>query len=345
MTTTRAGKLNIEQRKELIGRYADGESSVALAAELGVRPVAILYHVRKAGVRVRRWKLVEEKEQELVRRYMEGVPTSQLQADYVLSGTGVRDVLRRYDVAPSHSPQLLSDTQKKQVLALFQQGLAVRDICANVNCSNGAVSKILRRDFGVAKRPSTKRQLLSPEQRIEVVSRYKEYATYEELVKEFDCSPSVIKSALTEHGIEPRIGWAKYRTVEWTDRKGRNLRFKSSWEKAFAAQLDVEDADWNYEPRSYPLKICRRYTPDFEVLVSEKLARLVEVHGWMDQRTENRLAEFCKTYPELPFELLGPGELASAGVIAAHWTKHPQAVKVTKTASRLAEIRFQQKSL
>lgn len=287
-------------------------------------------------------KTTAEQEKELVRRYMEGAATAELVSDYGVSDTGVRNILRRHGVTPSHGQQPLAEEQRRWAFALLNEGLDLRDIAARVGCTDGVLSKIFRRDFGVEKRPSVKRPLLSPEQRAEVVRRYKEYATYEELTKEYDCSPSVIKSALIEHGLKPRVGWAKYRTVDWTDRKGRQLRFKSSWELAFAQKLDAEGMDWNYEPRAYPLKVCRQYTPDFEVL--GECGRLVEIHGWMDRRTEDRFEEFRRTYPELLWELLGPAELASMGVVDRHWTTHPQAGKVTRAALRLRDLVLKQKT-
>jgi hypothetical protein len=287
-------------------------------------------------------KLPREK---LKRMYEGGHSTVEIAAAFGISTPAtVATTLRRMGVSMRGRGcrnGLSPEQRAEKILKLYHKDFTVQEMVTKLKVSTRQISEVLK-EASVPRK--VKRQLLAPEQRTEVVRRYREYATYEELTKEYDCSPSVIKSALTEHGFKPRVGWSKYRTVDWTDRKGRQLRFKSSWEKAFAERLDSEGADWSYEPRSYTLKVCRQYTPDFEVLVGGALTRLVEIKGWMDQRTENRLTEFCQTYSDLPFELLGPAELANMGVVGAYWMEHPQAGVVTRAAVRLTEAQIQKKT-
>jgi hypothetical protein len=61
----------------------------------------------------------------------------------------------------------------------------------------------------------------------------------------------------------------------------------------------------------------------------------VEVKGWLDERTDNRLTEFRSQYPDKPFFLVGPKDLADLGLVDASFAKHPQASRVALASARL----------
>jgi len=226
---------------------------------------------------------------------------------------------------------LSAEERLSRIATLYADGKTVKAIRAELRVSSRDVAIALKH----AQLPRrTRSQVLTPQQQATVARRYAKYATYAELCKEFDCAPSVIQAALKKHGVQTRSGWAKYRTVDWEDRKGRTVRFKSSWEQAFAQLLDSVGAEWDYEPEHFTLKLCRRYTPDFRVQTANG-PLYVEVKGWLDDRTERRLAEFRKQYPNKPFYLVGPTDLADRGLVPVAFAKHPQAGRVTRASARL----------
>jgi hypothetical protein len=220
------------------------------------------------------------------------------------------------------------------VAELYTQGLRVEDIVKRLNVSTSTVARVIA-DNDLEKR--FKRHLLLPEQEIELVCRYKSGENYAELEEAYSVSSTVIQSALRKYGVRPRTGWSKYRTVCWTDRKGRNFIFKSTWELAYARRLDARLEEWDYEIISYPLVRCRCYTPDFMIHGSDG-DRLVEIHGWLDEPTECKLCEFVETYPSLRLEVLGPAELVEMGLIDSNFAKHPMARKVSRLRDTLLRI-------
>jgi DNA invertase Pin-like site-specific DNA recombinase len=276
-------------------------------------------------------KTTDAEEKEIVELYRVGETTKGIAGKYGISDTCVRSILRRQGVVPSRRRPLSTD-QHALIFELFQAGKRTREIAAEVGTSNGTVSKALREVFGVQKRPSTKRRKLSLSQRKELAQRYKAGETYQDLATAYSISTNTVGVIVKEQGIEPRTGWLKYRTTLWEDRKGRSHVFKSTWEQAYAQYLDEHGLTWEYEPRKFGLKKCRCYTPDFAVETPDG-TMYIEVHGWLDDLTKNRILEFRKMYPELLFDMLGPGELADLGLVE-HWYKgHAQAQKVTRFRS------------
>lgn len=274
----------------------------------------------------------------ITRRYLAGETTYEIAKDFGVTGPSIAYHLKRAGVElRSKGTQCgLSWEQKTaKVVEMYERDVTVREMSKVLGISSRDIADIaLERGL----EPKQKRKLLTPEQRAEVARRYKAGENYVELRAAFgDVSPSVIQDALKEHGIKPRIGWSKYRTVCWEDRKGRQFIFKSTWEKAYAEYLDSKEMDWEYETRTYSLKECRCYTPDFVLLSDGEIVGLVEVHGWLDRPTRRRIEEFARLYPLVPFELLGPGELAEMKLIEEYWASHPQAMKVSRFRTKLQQ--------
>lgn len=274
----------------------------------------------------------------ITRRYLAGETTYEIAKDYGVKGPSIAYHLKKAGVElRSRGTQCgLSWEQKTaKVVEMYEQDKTVKQMIAALGIARRDIAQIAR-EQGLE--PKQKRKLLFPEQRAEVARRYKAGENYVELRAAFgDVSPSVIQDALKEHGIKPRVGWSKYRTVCWQDRKGRQFIFKSTWEKAYAEHLDSEGVGWEYETRTYPLKKCRCYTPDFVLLDGDEVVGVVEVHGWLDGPTRRRIEEFVMLYPAIPFELLGPGELAEMNLIEESWKEHPQATKVSRFRTRLQQ--------
>lgn len=272
------------------------------------------------------------------RRYMNGETTYAIAADYGITGPSVAYWLKKSGVilrSKGTTSGLSWDQKVEKVQECYLKGMRTREVAKKLGISTSTISGI-HKQLSLPSR--VKRKKLTPSQREELVRRYKARETYADLSKVFLVSPCVIKSALNEAGVKPRNGWTRYRTVSWEDSKGRSHVFKSTWELAFAKHLDArDDVDrWEYEERSFYLPQRRCYTPDFFVYSEDgKLLSLVEVHGWLDDPTKERLEEFVQVYPKLPFKLLGPGEMSALGLISSEWATHHQAEQVTRFRNKL----------
>lgn len=275
----------------------------------------------------RRAPLSTAQEAELVRRYQAGEQTLSLCAAFDRSDTGVRNILRRHGVVPSHGMAPLATEQKVEALRLYADGLNSHQVGEKLGITSAAVIKAVRRTGGAVRAP-VKRRLLTPEQTSAVAAEYRAGGTYDLLTKKYGVSTAVIQRALKEHGVATRVGWASYRVVEYTDRHGTLHRMKSTWEAATARWLDAEGLDWKYEPCRFGLKVARCYTPDFGVYVGGELSHFVEVKGWLTPRVEKKMLEFRRTYPSLHVVLVGPAELAKLGFVAGKYENHPQAGRV-----------------
>lgn len=251
-----------------------------------------------------------------------------LATEFHISDTGVRNVLRRHGIAPSQGNTPVSPSQLAEMLRLYvEEGLNTEQVAARLGIVKSTVFKALKR-AGLDLREPVKRHLLSAEQISEGARLYKNGADYRELATKYGVSTACVSDALHAlKGFKPRVGWAKYRTTPFCDRKGRWYRFKSSWELAYARYLDAQGKDWEYEPRSYPLVECVKYTPDFEVYEAGRLVDMVDVKGWLDDRSEARILEFKHTYPDLPFRLVGIDELVALGLIPEFYANHPMVVR------------------
>jgi hypothetical protein len=84
------------------------------------------------------------------------------------------------------------------------------------------------------------------------------------------------------------------------------------------------------------LKKCVKYTPDFEVYEAGKLVDMVDVKGWLDDRTEARLLEFVSQYPQLPFRLVGIEELIALGLIDGYYSNHAMVERQDRFRQALA---------
>ena len=279
----------------------------------------------------------------IFKRYESGEKAVTLAKEFGISDTSVRNIARKFGMKPNQGTGKLTEAQRLLIFEIFEkEPLTTREIALRVGTSSGTVSKVLRGYFGVNKRSSNRSCMFTLEQCRAIARRYAEYETYAQLAREFECSTPTIGEALKRLDIQPRTGWSKFRTISWTDRKGRQLVFKSSWELKYAQRLDAANLNWDYEPTRYTLEVCRRYTPDFVITRSDNTVALVEIHGWLDQRTLNKLIEFCTLYPAVTFRLLGPTELANMGLVESYYKKHAQGLAVTKAARYLKALKTEQ---
>jgi hypothetical protein len=86
-----------------------------------------------------------------------------------------------------------------------------------------------------------------------------------------------------------------------------NRYFRSSWEANYARYLNwlVSKGSlksWQYEPKTFVFEAVKRgirsYTPDFLVVWPDGSTEWHEVKGWLDPKSQTRLARMAKYFPE-----------------------------------------------
>jgi len=279
--------------------------------------------------------LSKERELELVRRYEADEPIANLCCEFGRSGEGIRRILLKHGTQRSRKP-LFTQEQKLKAAALYRDGLSIHQVAKAIGFSDMAVHKALKKN-GVQTRPNPHARLLSNQQSDQLALDYQAGGTHDSLEQKYGVSDSVIARVLREHGVQPRVGWAAYRNVKYTDRHGTLHSFKSTWEAAYAKWMDQNNFDWKYEPCRFELVECRQYTPDFGIYVGGAIEYFVEVKGWVTKAVERRMLEFRRVYPQIRVVLIGPAELAKLGMVEQKYLKHPQATRVQALREALAD--------
>jgi len=345
--TLRVGRqlaLTEQQRCEIVELYRGGDSTEEIGHAYGVSKTAVNSLLRREGVVVRKpgkaTGLSATQEREAVARYVKGEGSYEIASSLGVDNDTILGLVRRAGkkVRGKGNRSGLTKAQlQAKVAELYEQDLTSRAMAKLLRVSTRDISAAVK-ELGLKRK--SKRLKLSEAQVVEAVKLYEGGEDYRALAKLYGVSTACIGDALKRAGARIRTGWSKYRVTPHVDRKGRRWLFKSSWEVAYAKKLDEEGKDWEYEQHSYPLGRRRKYTPDFFVLGPEgELLELVEVHGWLDDPTKERLELLAMQYPELPLEVLGPGEMVGMGLVEPWYADHRQAERVTAFRDKLASLK------
>ena len=77
------------------------------------------------------------------------------------------------------------------------------------------------------------------------------------------------------------------------------IYFRSSWEANYARVLNYQGIKWEYEPKEFSFGDTKRgarvYIPDFYLL---ETGEWMEVKGWLDNKSKDKLIKFRKYYPK-----------------------------------------------
>lgn len=86
-----------------------------------------------------------------------------------------------------------------------------------------------------------------------------------------------------------------------------NQYFRSNWEANYARILNEQKISWEYEPETFHLSSGLTYTPDFKIGEN----KYVELKGWYDNDSKQKIELFLKEYPHLELDLIGETEYYS----------------------------------
>lgn len=93
-------------------------------------------------------------------------------------------------------------------------------------------------------------------------------------------------------------------------RDGRIIRFKSSYELAYAKHLDSNGIKWEYEPK-FKLSNGSNILPDFRL----EDGTIVEIKGYFREDAKVKWDMFCREFPNIKKELLMRHELKTLGLL------------------------------
>lgn len=282
----------------------------------------------------RKFTVSKSDKEDIVRKYVDGLTAGAIGREYGVSGTSILKILRDSSVKMriGNTHGLYPEDRDLKIIQMYNSGMTVKQISRELHTSSATIAEVKKKE---CLKHRYRPKCLTDAQEAEVAKLYLDGFGYEELYRKYNVTAIPIKNALTKFGINPRRGWAKYRTVEFVDRKNRKFIFKSTWELAYIKKLDEQSIDWGYEDVTYRWGERKEssYTPDIFIYRGGELHHLVEIHGWLDEPTKNRIINFRKNYPYLKYRLLGPGELSSMGLIEAKYRNHNQAKKVSEFSS------------
>lgn len=75
--------------------------------------------------------------------------------------------------------------------------------------------------------------------------------------------------------------------------------FRSTWEANYARFLNLQNTEWQYEPKTFEFEPIKRgtrfYTPDFYLPDED---RWVEIKGWFNKKSQTKIKRFKKYYKE-----------------------------------------------
>lgn len=86
-----------------------------------------------------------------------------------------------------------------------------------------------------------------------------------------------------------------------------NQYFRSNWEANYARILNEQKISWEYEKYTFDLSNGTTYTPDFKIGEN----KYVELKGWYDNDSRQKIELFLKEYPHLELDLIGETEYYS----------------------------------
>ena len=93
-----------------------------------------------------------------------------------------------------------------------------------------------------------------------------------------------------------------YKHSGWWGKGGyyKGIWLRSSYEILFAILLDLKGIEWDYEPKAFDLGNAT-YIPDFYLPEEDKY---IEIKGYFDKRTKDKLLLFEKMYPDIKLEIV-----------------------------------------
>jgi hypothetical protein len=106
--------------------------------------------------------------------------------------------------------------------------------------------------------------------------------------------------------------WSTYQG--WFSVGGREMFFKSLWEKRYCLYLELlkrngKIKEWWYEPDQFVFdrikKGTKGYLPDFKVLFNSGAIEYIEIKGYMDKKSATKIKRMRIYHPGIKLRIIG----------------------------------------
>ena len=151
-------RINSNQEAEIISKFKDGTGITALSKEYNVGYIKIKNILTKAGVYEKRNTNVskskdftQEELNDILDSYVvksESLKT--IAKRYSCSSNKISKLMDEYGIAPNNSDAILNAKQQKKLVAMFNRGTSIYEICNAFNLTNHQVEEMLN-SFGIFK--------------------------------------------------------------------------------------------------------------------------------------------------------------------------------------------------
>ena len=163
----------VSRIEEVIRRYEDGESTTAIAADIGVGRKSVVYALKTRGVPIRPAAygqrgqarpsirvLSDEQVAQLVERYQAGESATALRREFGIALSTAITALRREGVAirDAGSTPAFTPADDVEIGKLYAAGASLADLAAKYGTGTGPVVRAVKRAGVTIRRPGVQRR-------------------------------------------------------------------------------------------------------------------------------------------------------------------------------------------
>ena len=201
-------KFTDDQEQVICARYLAGESTVKLGFAYGVSDVCIGGVLKRNGVKARNriqaaGGVDPKVETQICDRYKTGESSNKLSADFDVSPTAIKSILKRNNVQPRSRAQAkggLAPAAEQELCTYYKAGASSIELAASFGVDKSTVCAILKRSSIKIR----SRKSLSLEAEAEICQRYEQGENTTQLSAAYGVAFSTIPTILKRYGVSTR---------------------------------------------------------------------------------------------------------------------------------------------
>ncbi len=215
--------LDKDQERDIIAFYQQGLSVSALSIRFGINNKSIYRMFKKNGItltprrrRGRGKRLSQAQKEDIIASYRQGISGPKLAGRYEINSITVYRVLERNGVKRRTSSEIfgkLSQAQKEDIIASYQQGIDGIKLASHYEIGNTAVYRVLERN-GVKRRTNSEIfGKLSQEQEEDIIACYRQGIPVSKLASRYEINPTTVYCVLERNGVKRRTSSEIFRKL------------------------------------------------------------------------------------------------------------------------------------
>ena len=206
----------LEHEKSIEIQYQDGKSIFELAEEYKCEPQSIRYLLRSLGYKFKRKNIRSQKEfkeyfskhaEEIKNQYELGRSIISLSKEHDCDVSIIRRLLKSLGCKIRRNKpceKIKNPKYQKEIIERYKNGETLSDLEDDYECSRTVLSKFLRNSGYEIRLPTIPQIITNPEERKEVLERYKSGESISSIAKDYGCTRDPIKSLLKSFGYKIR---------------------------------------------------------------------------------------------------------------------------------------------